>query len=86
MPQTLTLTVAFIGGNRTTRSYTRAPGERWEENLATFAEFPLVSIHNATVKVECSPMFCPTWATIYADTLKRGSTASHPEIKWGCSR
>lgn len=86
MTQSVTLTVAFIGGNRTARTYTAAPGGRWEANLADFAEFALTSVHNATVKVECSPMFCPTWATIYADTLKRGSTASHPEIIWGCPR
>ncbi|HEY3499460.1 MAG TPA: hypothetical protein VGK73_32445 [Polyangiaceae bacterium] len=78
------MVVMFVGQPAVPVVITKNPGERWEYNLADAAPMPLTSIHNATVRVSCSPGWCPVWATMYADALRRGSVASHPEIQWGC--
>lgn len=83
-PITVTVTTRFIGQQPRPWSATLGPGERWELNLADVAPMPLWTVHNAVVTIECSVAWCPAWATIYAEPLKRGVVASHPDIKWGC--
>jgi hypothetical protein len=78
------LAIQFVGQPVRVIALPIAAGDRWEYNLAEAATMPLTSIHNATVKIDCDPAWCPTWATIYADSLRRGTVASHPEIQWGC--
>lgn len=84
--QTVAMVVTFVGRQPVPVTFTVQPGQRWEYNLADAAQMPLTGVHNALVRLTCDPGWCPVWATMYADALRRGSVASHPDIKWGCAR
>lgn len=82
VPQTVRLVIRWDGQPAVTPSKTMAVGGREAFNLADYV--PGNGNFNGTVEMSCSPGWCAEAVSIYADTLKRGTVASHPQVKWGC--
>lgn len=82
VPQAVSITVRWDAQPPRSVTRTVAAGGREAFNLEDFT--PGNGNWNGTVEMSCSPGWCAESVSIYADNLKRGVVASHPQVKWGC--
>lgn len=82
VPQTATLTVRWDG--QPPRTITRDMGVGGRAAVSLDETVPGPGNWNGTVEMRCAPGWCAETVSIYADNLKRGTVASHPQVKWGC--
>lgn len=80
--QTVKLTIRWDGQPPTDTSRVIGVGGREAFDLAAYVPGP--GNWNGTVEMSCSPGECAEVVSIYADNLKRGTVASHPQVKWRC--
>jgi hypothetical protein len=82
VPQTVRLVIRWDGQAPIGTARTIAVGGREAFTLEQFV--PATGNWNGTVEMSCSPGTCAEVVSIYADNLKRGTVASHPQVKWRC--